>query len=210
MARRKDHTHDQISQMAVLATIELLNEKGMSGLSLRKIASAIGYVPSTLINIFGSYNYLLLAVSKETLSELYQRLQASVTAIKPQDNIIKMACEYSQFAHDNRQRFKLVFELQLLESESLPESQTNLIAQLFALMEKQLSKLFPNASSSQLMTMNRLLWGGVHGLTLLSLDQKLFIEGVKLQKLIIEHVQCHLQSYQQNAITHSNKESSCY
>lgn len=90
MARRKEHSHDEIRAMAIQAATELLTEQGVVGLSLRKVASQIGYVPSTLINIFGSYNYLLLAVSESTLRALHDRL-AGVCAVDSLRKIIAMA-----------------------------------------------------------------------------------------------------------------------
>lgn len=159
MARRKEHSHDEIRTMAIQAATELLTELGVVGLSLRKVASQIGYVPSTLINIFGSYNYLLLAVSESTLRALHDRL-AGVCAVDSLRKIIAMAWEYSQFAHEQRQAFKLVFELQLLDSEPLPQSQGQLIAGLFTLIERELAQLFSDVTPEQHLSMSRVLWGG--------------------------------------------------
>jgi len=192
MARRKEHSHDEIRVMAIEAAIALLQQQGVQGLSLRKIASEISYVPSTLINIFGSYNYLLLAVSEATL----QALMCHLSAVSENDSlrhIIVMAQKYSEFAHSQRQCFKLVFELQLLDSESLPESQGQLIANLFRLIEDELALLFPHETKEQQLQMSRVLWGGIHGLTALSLDNKLFADTVSLPALLESHVTGYLQ-----------------
>lgn len=203
MARRKEHSHDEIRAMAIQAATELLTEQGVVGLSLRKVASQIGYVPSTLINIFGSYNYLLLAVSEATLRALYGRL-AAVSVASGVGKIIAMASEYSLFSHEQRQCFKLVFELQLLDSEPLPESQGQWIARLFSLIEQEVAQLFPEMAAERHLSMSRVLWGGIHGLTMLSLDNKLFAQTLSLRDLLESHVQAYLQGmgYQ--------RELSCY
>ncbi|WP_297891188.1 TetR/AcrR family transcriptional regulator [Shewanella sp.] len=203
MARRKEHSHDEIRAMAIQAATELLTEQGVVGLSLRKVASQIGYVPSTLINIFGSYNYLLLAVSEATLRALHGRL-AAVSVASGIGKIIAMASEYSLFAHEQRQCFKLVFELQLLDSEPLPESQGQWIARLFSLIEHEVAQLFPEITPERHLSMSRVLWGGIHGLTMLSLDNKLFAQTLSLRDLLESHVQAYLQGmgYQ--------RELSCY
>lgn len=192
MARRKEHTHDQIRTMAIQAAIELLQQQGTIGVSLRKIANQIGYVPSTLINIFGSYNYLLLAVSEVTLQDLRLHL-SGVTAADSLSKIIAMAQKYSEFAHERRQCFKLVFELQLLDTEPLPESHGQLITGLFTLIEGELIYLFPKIAVEQRLKMSRVLWGGIHGLTALSLDNKLFADPVLLSALLESHVVGYLQ-----------------
>ncbi|KPN77202.1 MAG: TetR/AcrR family transcriptional regulator [Shewanella xiamenensis] len=192
MARRKEHSHDEIRTMAVEAAMALLQQQGTQELSLRKIASQIGYVPSTLINIFGSYNYLLLAVSEATLQALMHEL-SEVNADNSRNKIINMAQKYAEFAHAQRQCFKLVFELQLLDSEPLPESQGQLIAGLFSLIERELALLFPNKTAEQQLQMSRVLWGGIHGLTALSLDNKLFADTASLPALLESHVTGYLQ-----------------
>ena len=200
MARRKEHSHDEIRAMAIEAAMALLQQQGTQELSLRKIASQIGYVPSTLINIFGSYNYLLLAVSEATLQALMHEL-SEVNADNSRNQIISMAQKYAEFAHAQRQCFKLVFELQLLDSEPLPESQGQLIAGLFSLIERELALLFPHKTAEQQLQMSRVLWGGIHGLTALSLDNKLFADTASLPALLESHVTGYLQGmgYQREA-----------
>ena len=56
MARRKDHTHEQIQALAIAALQQHLAEQPLGNMSLRKLARRIGYSPGTLINVFGSYD----------------------------------------------------------------------------------------------------------------------------------------------------------
>ncbi|MCH1930476.1 TetR/AcrR family transcriptional regulator [Shewanella sp. A25] len=192
MARRKEHSHDEIRAMAITAATELLVEQGVIGLSLRKVASKIGYVPSTLINIFGSYQFLLLAVSEQTLLALHEHL-AKIKGDLGIARIQAMARAYSEFAHANRQCFKLVFELQLSDVEVPPMSHSELISGLFGLVERELTHVFPQLSPAQQLCMSRVLWGGIHGLTALSLDNKLFADKLSLTALLDNHVTGYLQ-----------------
>jgi len=50
MGRRNDHTRKDIKEMAISASLELIEERGFSGLSTRKVASKIGYSVGTLYN----------------------------------------------------------------------------------------------------------------------------------------------------------------
>jgi AcrR family transcriptional regulator len=126
VARRKEHTHEQIRHIAISAVVEHLQYDGIDNLSLRKVATTIGYVPSTLINILGSYLYLLLAVSEQTLLQLVAQLQL-IKPTTPKQTIEQMAIVYSQFALANRRCFRLVFELTMTDDLSLPAADLGLI-----------------------------------------------------------------------------------
>lgn len=72
MARRNDHTREELINLTLTTVKNFLDENSYHELSLRKIANMIGYVPSTLVNIFGNYNLLLLHAVAQTLDELSQ------------------------------------------------------------------------------------------------------------------------------------------
>lgn len=191
MARRKEHTHEQIRHMAISAVVEHLQCHGVDNLSLRKVATTIGYVPSTLINIFGSYQYLLLAVSEQTLLQLAAQLQL-IKPTTPTKTIEQMAIVYSQFALANRRCFRLVFELTMTDDQPLPAAHLGLIKSLFSDVESQLSQYFPSACEQEVEMMSRVLWGGIHGLTCLSLDGKLFETQSCLQDMLTSHVNSYI------------------
>ena len=82
MARRNDHTREQLIQLTLNTVTDFLEQHSYHELSLRKIANMIGYVPSTLVNVFGNYNLLLLHVVAKTLDELAAESAAAVEALK--------------------------------------------------------------------------------------------------------------------------------
>ncbi|WP_445773867.1 TetR/AcrR family transcriptional regulator [Shewanella sp.] len=191
MARRKEHSHEQIKQMAIAAVLLHLQQDSLHGLSLRKIAAQIGYVPSTLINIFGSYQYLLLAVSEHTLMNLSAILQEFTTQT-PLANINNMAIAYSTFALEHKSCFRLVFELSMPDDQPLPVNHLTLIKSLFALVECQLRLCAPSMSDQDIEVMSRVLWGGIHGLTCLALDGKLFVTHSDLHAMLTSHVKGYI------------------
>lgn len=177
--------------MAIDAVVMHLQHDNIETLSLRKVASHIGYVPSTLINIFGSYHYLLLAVSEQTLAQLAFKLSLKMHD-DPLLNIEQMAILYSEFAQQHRRCFRLVFELSMPDDQPLPVAHLTLIKSLFILVESQLVQYFSAANKQHIEMMSRVLWGAIHGLTCLALDGKLFEEQSCLQDMLISHVQSYI------------------
>ena len=82
----------------------------------------IGYVPSTLVNVFGNYNLLLLHVVAQTLDEL--AAEAGHVVAKSKDNktaLYEFAYCYHDFAQRHPNRWQLIFEHNM--NEALPEWQ---------------------------------------------------------------------------------------
>ncbi|MFV7784813.1 TetR/AcrR family transcriptional regulator [Shewanella marisflavi] len=192
MARRKEHTHEEIKVMAITAVLAHLKNESLDSLSLRKVAAVIGYVPSTLVNLFGSYQGLLLAVAEQTLSELFERLAGRAQA--PEfGGLTAMAAAYQEFAFEQPRAFQLIFELKATKEQGISERHAKLIEQLFALVESRLASLLPELPQQQCLLASRAVWAGVHGLVSLDLDDKLFAPGVSLTQAIQHHLAVQLK-----------------
>ncbi|CAH0533194.1 hypothetical protein VST7929_01056 [Vibrio stylophorae] len=196
MARRNDHTHEQLIHITLTEVNQFLENQPYHALSLRKIAAMIGYAPSTLINLFGSYDMLLLHV----VSTIVDRLTAEITAAveienDPQQQLRVMAKCYLQFAKANPYAWQLVFA-HSMGGEQLPSWQQHRIDHLLGLIETMVAKLGPKLDAEATMQTSRVLWAGVHGITLLAVDDKLFTaQPVDAGHLIDNLLQHYLASW---------------
>lgn len=101
MARRNDHTREELVALTLDRVKQFLDTHSYHELSLRKVATMIGYVPSTLVNVFGNYNLLLLHVVAQTLDELAQEAQQAVKSTTyPKDALYQLAYCYHDFAKE--------------------------------------------------------------------------------------------------------------
>ncbi|MBT1446077.1 TetR/AcrR family transcriptional regulator [Shewanella sp. JM162201] len=184
MARRKDHTHDEIREMAMAEVEAALEREPLSALSLRRVAAAVGYAPSTLIKVFGNFHYLLLAVAAKQL-ELLERQFANAASLPPKPALKAMVQAYGEFAIDRPGLFSLIFELRMPDEAPLPESHLELIARLLARVEACLAALLPRANAEEIHCHSRLLWAAIQGLVTLSLQDKLFFANQSISDLLI-------------------------
>jgi AcrR family transcriptional regulator len=60
MARRSDHSRDELYNLAMTAARDIVRREGMAALTARGLATAIGYSPGTLYNLFDSLDELAL------------------------------------------------------------------------------------------------------------------------------------------------------
>ncbi|GAB2657431.1 TetR-like C-terminal domain-containing protein [Vibrio panuliri] len=175
---------------------QFLNENSYHELSLRKIAQMIGYVPSTLVNVFGNYNLLLLHVVAQTLDEL--SAEAKVVVAKssaPNEALYQLAYCYHDFALRHPFRWQLIFEHNM-NGDPLPEWQDARINHMTGMLESLLRALAPNRSDNEVLQASRVLWAGVHGITLLSVDDKFFAaEPVDGKELIENLISNYLKNW---------------
>ncbi|EJL6262024.1 TetR/AcrR family transcriptional regulator [Vibrio cholerae] len=191
MARRNDHTREELVALTLDRVKQFLDTHSYHELSLRKVATMIGYVPSTLVNVFGNYNLLLLHVVAQTLDELAQEAQQAVKSTTyPKDALYQLAYCYHDFAKKNPYRWQLIFEHNM-NGEMLPEWQVQRINNMTSMLEDLLKVIAPLRSEQEVLQASRVLWSGVHGITILSVDDKFFanepIDGNALINNLLNH-----------------------
>jgi AcrR family transcriptional regulator len=151
-----------------------LGEHSHHELSLRKLAKSIGYVPSTLVNIFGSYNLLLLRAIAQTLDEIMLQVnQGLENSATPAEALKAIAYCYYDFAQQHPNRWRLVFQHNM-NGEALPDWQKNRISQMMGVLEEIIKTINPIKEQNEIEQSSRVIWASVHGITLLSLDDLLF------------------------------------
>ena len=163
MARRNDHTREELVALTLETVKEFLKDNSYHELSLRKIATMIGYVPSTLVNVFGNYNLLLLHAVAQTLDEL--AYEAKSVMSKSADNstaLYELAYCYHDFAQKHPYRWQLIFEHKM-NGDDLPEWQSDRIDTMTGMLEHLLQALAPKRQPTEIVQASRVLWAGVHG-----------------------------------------------
>jgi len=199
MARRNDHSREQIQQMAIAAATAILNEEGASQLSTRKVAAAIGYTVGTLYLVFRNLDELLLHVNAATLDELRQDILSQAdTHAQPQTQIKAMAHAYLNYARANYARWSLLYSHRLPEGTVIPDWFEDKIRQIFFLVEAPLDLIQPGMSQKETVCATRVLWSGVHGVCELALNEKLSLgDEVAPEALIDSLVDNYLSGLQQ-------------
>ncbi|MDX1303717.1 TetR-like C-terminal domain-containing protein [Photobacterium sp.] len=188
MARRNDHTREELVSMTLEQVKNFLSEHPHHELSLRKVAAMIGYVPSTLVNVFGNYNLLLLHAVAQTLDELFAEAANEMkNATSPEDALRRLAYCYQEFAASHPYRWQLIFQ-HTMSGDDLPEWQSERIDKMTGMLEALIRQITPEKSEKEIMEASRVLWAGVHGITLLSVDDKLFTSTPVDGKVLIDNL----------------------
>lgn len=176
MARRSDHSKEEIREMALTAAEHIVDRDGFTGLSARKVAKEIGYTVGTLYLVFANLDDLIVHVNGRTLDELYIHLQqASEKCRQPNTCVMAIARAYVEFATQKPHRWNMIFDHSLPDGQAIPGWFARKVAAMFELVERQLQPLLANQSRRKLAQIARTLWCGVHGICALAVKNKLEI-----------------------------------
>lgn len=178
MGRRGEHTKDELAALALEAATALLEEQGPDRLTTREVAKRIGYTVGSLYFLFRNRDDLVLQLNERTLDELRSRIDGALANIAdPRQAILAMGGAYLSFATSHSARWRLIFEHRLPEGSDMPASLQAKVDGFFAKVAAYLAQLAPTQEPSALRRSAQALWGGVHGITVLSISGKLIIAG---------------------------------
>lgn len=174
MPRRNDHTPEELRKMVLDASEGILVRQGVKGLTARSIATAIGYAPGTLYNLFPTISDIALAVLARNLERLNALLRLDAGEIDPRRRLHRFADVYLAYVHDNSVSWQALFDYRREHpGESTPEWYTDHIVALTRIVAKCFADLDElGADPQDCADRAVLLWSGIYGLTLLDAERR--------------------------------------
>jgi AcrR family transcriptional regulator len=159
----------------IAAAEKAIAAKGLAGLKSRELAAEIGVANGAVFNLVDDMDELVLRVGSRTLARLDGALSAaeSAGAASPAEKLVRIAVAYCDFAADNLELWRALFEHRMAPEKPIPEWAVEEQMNLFRHIYYPLSKLFPKWSADELGITARSLFASVHGMVSLGLEQKL-------------------------------------
>ncbi|MDX2155728.1 MAG: TetR/AcrR family transcriptional regulator [Hyphomicrobiaceae bacterium] len=152
----------------------ILEREGVEAVQARRIAREAGCSVGTLYNLFGDIDGLLIAVNAATLELLGSavRTEGEALAGEPLDaQLTGLALAYMRFALTHRQRWEAVFKHRMKEGREVPKSYVEDQDRLLGVIASALGGIVPDDTCR--MATARGLFGAVHGIVALALDNRL-------------------------------------
>ena len=175
MARRNDHTKDELKDIILSASRRIIEKEGFQNLSARKIAKTIKYTPGTLYNFFKNLDELILQINSQTLDLLYEELLKVTSNINSKEQVINNICKcYIDFSFKHFNFWSMLYEHHFPrpQGEKLPKWYQDKIDRIFELIEQSLLPFTKN-NKKESEHLSRVLWASLHGICILSLTRKL-------------------------------------
>lgn len=192
MARRSDHTREELTELTLEAALNIVKKDGATALTARNLAKEIGYTPGTLYNMFGSMDGLLYEINKETLFKINETIATDETSSSPpkiRKILNQMAENYINFAHKNRELWLLLFDTP--SNQKPPKWYLESIENSFRPLETIIAPLYK--SNKELELAARTLWASIHGICYLEITKKGSMR--KSKQNAIEHAEYVIKTY---------------
>ncbi|WP_144032000.1 TetR/AcrR family transcriptional regulator [Bradyrhizobium cosmicum] len=159
----------------ILAAERMIANRGLAGLKTRDLAREIGCANGAVYNLVADVDELILRVGSRTLRRLDEALSAAESAGEPspQQTLVRIAIAYCDFAAENLQLWRALFEHRMATDKTVPDWSVDDQMRLFRHIYQPLAALFPQRSPDELGITARSLFSAVHGMVALGLEQKL-------------------------------------
>lgn len=177
MARRKDHTREELKEMSVNSARKIIAAQGLSNLNMRRIAGDIGYTVGTLYNVFEDMDDLMMHINAATLDSLYEVLEKHVPQSEANTPraLKKIAQIYIRFATENFNLWNVLTNYEQMTEETRPDWYLQKTLRLFRMVEDFLAPLCKSATAAERSA--KILWASVHGICVLGLNGRLDMTG---------------------------------
>jgi AcrR family transcriptional regulator len=187
MAKRSEHTQEELKALILSAAEIIVIEEGFSALKVRRIAAEIGYTVGSIYMVFINMADLILHVNARTLDALSAQL-GQVQACITEQAIEALAMTYLSYASDNFNRWRTVFDYALTAKTATPDWYQEKVTDIFSSFEARFTELAPEFSGDNSKRAAQALWFAIHGICLLSLtgqDDKIRINDIEATLVLL-------------------------
>jgi len=168
MARRSDHTREELHGMFLEAALATTREHGVDAVTARSLATAIGYSPGTIYQVFENLDDVIVQLKVIILDQLIARLDEAPARGTPEQRILALVGIYVAFAAQEAHLWHALFEAGPPSGAALPDSFGGHISRGLARVEKELVPLFKAGDKAGPARAATTIWAGLHGIIALA------------------------------------------
>ena len=190
MARRSDHTRQELEHLFVVEGHKHMAEVGFARFSAREVAKRVGYTIGTLYNVFGTLDQLLIAINTRTFElwadHVRQRLAAGYgpesgpeSGAGADDRMRRLVEAYFGFARANENSWSAIYDHHLPADVTLSDEQNQRRGGLTQIIVDEVAAVLPEAARSEAPRLARSLIAVVHGHCVFDLNGSFALMGVE-------------------------------
>lgn len=172
VARRQEHTREQLADKVVVAAEEIAAEEGLAGITMRRLASAVGYAPNSIYHAVGDMDEIVLRLNARTLGLLCWSLRRCLAGATAPDAAVDAVVEgYIAFVRRHPGLWSVIVEYVRRDKGAFPEWYQKALSGPLELVDEVLTPFFPDANDRRRST--AVLWASLHGIVSLATSGKL-------------------------------------
>tara|TARA_R110000772_G_scaffold84964_3_gene178918 strand:- start:315 stop:1016 length:702 start_codon:yes stop_codon:yes gene_type:complete len=184
VARRSEHSTDQIKELAIASACKLIIENGNDGFKARSVAKEMGYTVGTLYYTFGNMEQLRYHVCGSILDNFFTFTNEQLD--KKKDRLTFMLIQYVKFSQNHQNLWTFLFSYDTPPKEKLPDWYSQKLKTLFSQLQASFYP-YTNGKAAAVRAL-RVLWAGVHGICVFSLNGRLALYGDNNPETLAKHL----------------------
>lgn len=193
MARRSDHSPEELRAMILAEGHRHLSEVGYPRFSAREVARRVGYTVGTLYHVFGTLDRLMFEINTITFRRWADLLEHRLAGAEG-GRLDALVEGYFDFALANRHSWSAIWAHDMPEGEPLPPEAARDRARLTGLVVDEVAAALPEERRAGADRLARSLIATVHGHCEYSLSGAFALMGVTDPvQLAKERVQAELR-----------------
>jgi AcrR family transcriptional regulator len=179
-SKERPYHHGNLRDALIEAGLQLIEEKGIKGLTLREIGAAIGVSRMAPYRHFADKAALLAAISEAGFVQFAEALEAA-KALAGTDfpsQLSALALAYVRFAAEHRAHYEVMFGSAVDVSEPI-QGPSEAAMRAFGILEQTIREGQRNGDvrEGDSVTIARHVWAHVHGISTLRLEPDLSEHG---------------------------------
>jgi AcrR family transcriptional regulator len=177
MTIKADEKRAKQREALILAAEQRIATDGLPGLKARDLAADVGIALGAIYNLVPDLEELRFHVTLKTLRRLDLALEEAAAGIDPAKPVVVLqaiAAAYLQFARENHNLWRCIFEYQGPDSKPVPDWLMAEQTRLFARVLAPLSALMPRSTLPERQLFAHTLFTAAHGIVDMGLQQRIF------------------------------------
>lgn len=188
VARRQEHTREELTGLVVSAAEEIAAAEGLAGVTMRRIAAAVGYAPNSIYHAVGDMDEIVLRVNARTLDLLCWSLRRCLAGTASPEGAVDAIVEgYVAFVRRHPGLWSVIVEYVRRGKGHFPDWYEEALSRPLELVDEVLAPFFPDPADRRRST--AVLWASLHGIVSLTMSGKLGIvtgdDALPLARLVI-------------------------
>ncbi len=185
-SQKRAYHHGDLRQSLIDGAIALIQEAGVSDVSLRQVARQVGVSHNAPYRHFADKEALLAAVAEQGFRSLQSALEAArELAVTPAEQLTAIGMAYVKFAMTDPAHYRVMFGEYRNDSCEYPDL-AHTAEQAFRVLVNTIAtgQAAGDFRAADPIDLARVAWSLVHGQSMLLLDHKLSKQGEALESFL--------------------------
>jgi AcrR family transcriptional regulator len=197
MARRADHSKEELATLVIGAAEAMIAGEGVESLSARALGREIGYTAGTLYHHFRDLDDIVTQVNARTLAGLAEAFRGAEVSSDPRRMLHNYADAFLGFLAARRNLWNALFEFRRQPGVEVPAWYVEAIAGLIRIIAKCFREIRPDLDEKIAAQSGQLVFASIHSVSSLESSGRLaLIMDRDIGKVVHELVDIHIMAFE--------------